>query len=80
MCRHVQRTLLRKFLKRGGRLIAVGDSHQAIYGFRGADSNSLNNIGRVFKAEDATALASATGARARSSRLLSQYVPHIECK
>jgi len=48
---HVQRTLLRKFLKRGGRLIAVGDSHQAIYGFRGADNQSLANIGRVFKAE-----------------------------
>ena len=48
---HVQRTLLSKFLKRDGRLIAVGDSNQAIYGFRGADSQSLANIGRVFKAE-----------------------------
>ncbi len=48
---HVQRTLLRKILKTGGRLIAVGDSHQAIYGFRGADNQSLANIGRVFKAE-----------------------------
>ena len=48
---HVQRTLLSKFRKDNGMLIAVGDSHQAIYGFRGADNQSLANIGRVFKAE-----------------------------
>ncbi len=27
-----------------GRIISVGDEHQAIYGFRGADSNAINNI------------------------------------
>lgn len=48
---HVQRALLRKVLKRDGRLIAVGDSHQAIYGFRGADSESLRSIEREFSAE-----------------------------
>jgi DNA helicase II / ATP-dependent DNA helicase PcrA len=27
-----------------GRIISVGDEHQAIYGFRGADSNAIQNI------------------------------------
>ncbi len=75
---HVQRVLLRKFLKRGGRLIAVGDSRQAIYGFRGADSNSLANIGRVFKAE--TLPLSITYRCPRSVVEIAQsIVPHIEC-
>ena len=46
----VQRELLKKMLKRNGRLIAVGDSAQAIYGFRGADSDSMNAIIRDFSA------------------------------
>ncbi len=40
----VQRELLSRMLKPSGRLIAVGDPHQAIYGFRGADANSLSEI------------------------------------
>ena len=36
-----QRELIRKCVK-GGRCIIVGDRNQAIYGFRGADSNSIN--------------------------------------
>jgi DNA helicase-2/ATP-dependent DNA helicase PcrA len=31
-------------LRRGGRVIAVGDRHQAIYGFRGADSESMTRL------------------------------------
>lgn len=44
----IQRALLVKALKRNGRLIAVGDPAQAIYGFRGADSDSLKNIAKTF--------------------------------
>lgn len=40
----IQRALLRRCLKDKGRLIAVGDPYQAIYGFRGADSQSMKNI------------------------------------
>lgn len=29
---------------RGGRILSVGDEYQAIYGFRGADSNAIQNI------------------------------------
>lgn len=31
-------------VKDNGRIISVGDEHQAIYGFRGADSNAIQNI------------------------------------
>lgn len=31
-------------IRPGGRIISVGDEHQAIYGFRGADSNAIQNI------------------------------------
>lgn len=46
----IQRAMLRKMLKPGGRLVAVGDDAQAIYGFRGADSDSMANIRREFNA------------------------------
>lgn len=46
----VRRMLARKMLRPGGRLIAVGDPHQAIYGFSGADSRSLDAIRREFDA------------------------------
>lgn len=40
----IQRAILRKIMHQGSRLIAVGDPAQAIYGFRGADSESLDLI------------------------------------
>jgi superfamily I DNA/RNA helicase len=44
----IQRAILRKILKPGGRMIAVGDPAQAIYGFRGADSDALGTLGKEF--------------------------------
>lgn len=46
----VQRDILRRILKPTGRLVAVGDPAQAIYGFRGADSESLGNVAKEFRA------------------------------
>lgn len=43
-----RRALIRAMLKKGGRVIAVGDPHQAIYGFTGADADSLDLIARDF--------------------------------
>jgi DNA helicase-2/ATP-dependent DNA helicase PcrA len=40
----IQRALLRKIMHKDSRMVAVGDPAQAIYGFRGADSNSLQLI------------------------------------
>lgn len=44
----IQRALLRKLFHQRTRLMAVGDPAQAIYGFRGADSNSLDRIAEEF--------------------------------
>lgn len=47
----VRRLLALAILKRGGRLVAVGDRHQAIFGFTGADSNSLELIAHSVNAK-----------------------------
>jgi superfamily I DNA/RNA helicase len=44
----IQRAILKKILRPGGRLIAVGDPAQAIYGFRGADSEALGILAEEF--------------------------------
>ncbi len=46
-----RRALIRAILKKGGRLIAVGDDCQAIYGFTGADADALDLIARDFNAD-----------------------------
>ncbi len=43
-----RRALIRAMLKKGGRVIAVGDPAQAIYGFTGADADSLDLIAADF--------------------------------
>jgi DNA helicase II / ATP-dependent DNA helicase PcrA len=46
----IQREILRKIMGPNSRMIAVGDPAQAIYGFRGADANSLQMIAKEFSA------------------------------
>ena len=44
-----QQAMIKKMVKpEGGRLIAVGDPYQAIYGFAGADQNSFENLKTLF--------------------------------
>jgi DNA helicase-2/ATP-dependent DNA helicase PcrA len=45
-----RRALVRAILAPGGRCVAVGDRHQAIYGFTGADADSLDLIAQDFNA------------------------------
>lgn len=46
-----RRELAKRLLnQKGGRLIAVGDRHQAIYGFTGADADALDLIAAEFNA------------------------------
>lgn len=46
-----QQEIVAKVLKPTGRLIAVGDSRQAIYGFSGADSDSMRKLAERFDAQ-----------------------------
>jgi DNA helicase II / ATP-dependent DNA helicase PcrA len=48
----IQRAIIRKIMKPTSRLMAVGDESQAIYGFRGSDSDSMNLIKSEFDAID----------------------------
>jgi superfamily I DNA/RNA helicase len=43
-----RRALASKLLRPAGRLVAVGDPHQAIYGFTGTDNDSLAQIAEAF--------------------------------
>jgi hypothetical protein len=47
----IQRAILRKILGPKGRVVAVGDAAQAIYGFRGADSGAMDLLARDFGAK-----------------------------
>lgn len=73
-----RRALARKMLKHGGRLVAVGDPHQAIFGFTGADNDALDQIARDF---DATRLPLTITYRCPKAvvRIAQEYVSHIEC-
>lgn len=73
----IQRELLRKIMGPNSRLIAVGDSAQAIYGFRGADSASLDNIAKEFEAVKLPLSISYRCPRHVVS-YAQQWVPHIE--
>lgn len=75
---HVQRAMLRKFLADDGVLIAVGDSRQAIYGFRGADSESLANIRKEFSC-DVLPLSVTYRCPKAVVALAKQYCPELEC-
>lgn len=47
----VQMQLVMKLMGQSGRLIAVGDSRQAIYGFRGADPEAMQTFGLLLQAK-----------------------------
>lgn len=73
----IQLELLRRMLAKNGRLFAVGDPQQCIYGFRGSDHNAMNNIKDVFNCE--TLPLSISYRCAKNVILEAQkYVPDIE--
>lgn len=73
----IQHALLRKQLRKGGRIIAAGDEHQAIYGFRGAMTNSYEALAQEFNARS---LQLTVSFRCPQSVVqeAQQYVPEIE--
>lgn len=48
----IQRALVRKVMKPTSRLFAIGDPAQAIYGFRGADSDSMELLRTEFNCKE----------------------------
>lgn len=43
--------LIKKLVKKDGRVVAVGDGNQSMYGFRGAAPDAMDRIQEAFKAE-----------------------------
>ena len=69
--------IVKRCLKPNGRVIAVGDRFQSIYGFRGADSDAIPN---VINSLNATVLPLSITYRCPQSHvnLAKEYVPEIE--
>lgn len=69
--------MVKNMVRKEGRMIAVGDSAQAIYGFRGADSQAM---GRVVSGFSAKTLKLPLSYRCPKSvvRLAQKYVPDFE--
>jgi len=76
----MQIEILKRLMAPGARLIAVGDSRQAIYGFRGADTEAMERIRREFKVSEGNNLPlSITYRCPRAVVAVAQlWVPHIQ--
>lgn len=73
----IQHALLSKQLRPEGRIIAAGDENQAIYAFRGAQSDSYAALARKFNAVSMQLTVSFRCARAIVQEA-QQYVPQME--
>ncbi len=74
----VRREMAKRMLRPGtGRLVAVGDPHQAIFGFTGADNRSLGLIRDLFKAVTLSLSVSWRCPKAVVA-VAHQYVSHIQ--
>lgn len=72
-----RRALVKALLMPGGRVVAVGDRRQAIYGFTGADANALDLIKEDFNAIDLP-LTITYRCPKEVVRVAHQWVDHIE--
>jgi DNA helicase II / ATP-dependent DNA helicase PcrA len=72
-----RRALAATMLKPGGRLVAVGDPRQAIYGFTGADADALDQIHTTFSCKKLPLTVSYRCAKA-VVRHAQEIVSHIE--
>ena len=73
----IQRVMLHRALKPEGRLIAVGDKCQAIFGFRGADVYSIENIRKEFEAVELP-LSVCYRCDLEIIAMAQRYMPHIQ--
>jgi DNA helicase-2/ATP-dependent DNA helicase PcrA len=72
-----QMILLMKALKPNGRVIAVGDSNQSIYAFRGADHHAIPNLIKMLNAK-VMPLSITYRCPKKHVEILKKFVPHIE--
>jgi superfamily I DNA/RNA helicase len=73
----LQHTMLKRSLLPGGRVIAAGDDRQAIYGFRGALSNSYKSLVETFSMQELP-LTVSWRCPAEVIKVAQGYVPDIE--
>lgn len=73
----IQRAITRKMLKPTSRLFAVGDPAQAIYGFRGADSDSMDLLKAEFNMKEMPLTVTYRCAKS-IVEFARQWVDHIE--
>ena len=73
----VQLVMIKKSLSRNGRIIAIGDSNQSIYGFRGSDTGSMQKIQQQCKCKEYPLSISYRCAK-NIVRYAQQYVDNIE--
>lgn len=74
-----QQTIISKIVKpEGGRMIAVGDPKQAIYGFSGADSNSFENLKNLFPNTEVMPLSVCYRCDRKIIEHAQPIVPHLE--
>ena len=73
----VQRKLVSMSLKDNGRLLAVGDPYQAIYGFRGAASDSMDQLKNQFSCVEMPLSISYRCSKQVVAKA-QEVVPHIE--
>lgn len=75
----IQHLFVEELVKAGARLIAVGDRHQAIYAFRGALTNSMDQLKAQFKMLE---LPLSVCYRCPTSVIseAQKYVPHIQAR
>lgn len=76
----MQIAILQRMVARGGRFFSVGDTFQAIYGFRGADSEAMNRIRGDFKVPKKNELPLSITYRCPRAvvEFAQEYVSHIE--
>ncbi len=75
----IQRAILRKIMNPGARMVAVGDPAQAIYGFRGADSDALGTLSTEFQCKELP-LSITYRCPAKVVEYVQQWVPHIQAR
>lgn len=71
--------LVQRALARGGRICAIGDDRQAIYGFRGADRNAINGFRSALKSTELPLTTSFRCAKAIIKEA-QRFVPDIQAR